>query len=127
VLVERMAPGGIEMLVGARRDPKWGPIVAIGCGGVQVEILDDVRLLAPEATEDEILDELARLRAAKLLAEAPADRDAFADIVLKIAALMRAAPDLMEIDLNPVVVYREGVCALDALMVVGEPQTSTEP
>ena len=129
VLVERMARSGIEMLVGARRDPKWGSIVAIGCGGVHVEILDDVRLLAPDATEDDILDELARLRAGKLLAEALADRKAFADIVLKITALMRAAPDLIEIDLNPVAVYREGegACALDALMVVDEPETSTKP
>ena len=119
MLVERMVPRGIEMLVGARRDPRWGPVVAIGSGGVHVEILDDVRLLAPDATADDILDELSRLRAAKLLGSPPADRKAFADIVL----MMRAVPDLIEIDLNPVVVYRkgEGACALDALMVAGEP------
>jgi len=55
VLVERMAPPGLEMIVGARRDPDWGPVVAVGFGGVLVEVLDDVRLLAPDATEDDIL------------------------------------------------------------------------
>jgi acyl-CoA synthetase (NDP forming) len=126
VLVERMAPPGIEMIVGARCDPQWGPVIAVGFGGVRVELLDDVRLLAPDVTEDEILDELARLRGAELLADIrgapPADTAALAEIVLKVAAVMRAVPEVIEIDLNPVMVYPQGqgACALDALVVVRE-------
>jgi acyl-CoA synthetase (NDP forming) len=126
VLVERMSPPGIEMIVGARRDPDWGPVIAAGFGGVRVELLDDVRLLAPDVTERDILDELTRLRGAELLGGArgapPADTAALAAIILKVAALMRAVTDVIEIDLNPVVVYAQGqgACALDALVVVRE-------
>jgi acyl-CoA synthetase (NDP forming) len=124
-LVERMAPPGVEMFVGARRDPDWGPVIAAGSGGVRVELLDDVRLIAPDATESDILDELTRLRGAKLLGAdgaPPADTVALAAIILKVAALMRTVPDVIEIDLNPVVVYPRGhgACALDALVVVRE-------
>jgi acetate---CoA ligase (ADP-forming) len=121
VLVEEMSPPGVEMVVGARRDPDWGAVVMVGLGGVWIEALDDVRLLAPDAAAEEIIAEIAKLRGAKLLAGArgtpPADVAALADIVAKVAALMRATPELVEIDLNPVVVYPRGACALDALVV----------
>ena len=124
VLVERMSPPGLEMVVGARRDPDWGAVVMVGLGGVWIEALDDVRLIAPDATRDEITAEIGRLRGAKLLQGArgapPADVAALTDIVATIAALMRAMPDLVEIDLNPVMVYPagQGACALDALVVI---------
>jgi acyl-CoA synthetase (NDP forming) len=123
VLIEKMLRPGLEFIVGARRDPDWGPVVAVGFGGLLVEILDDVRLMAPDATTEDIMRELGRLRGAKLLAGVrgapPADVAALAAIVAKVAALMRAVPDLIEIDLNPTVVYPQGrgVCALDALVV----------
>jgi acyl-CoA synthetase (NDP forming) len=123
ILVERMSRPGLEFIVGARFDPAWGPVIAVGLGGVLVEILDDVRLMAPDVTEAEVVRELHRLRGAKLLAGArsapPIDVDALATIVAKVAALMRAAPEVTEIDLNPVMVYPrgQGACALDALVV----------
>jgi acetate---CoA ligase (ADP-forming) len=92
---------------------------------VLVEILDDVRLMAPDVTNDDIRRELGRLRGAKLLAGVrgapPADTAALAAIVGKVAHVMRARPEVIEIDLNPVVIYpqKQGACALDAL-VVGE-------
>jgi acyl-CoA synthetase (NDP forming) len=124
VLVERMSAPGIEIIVGARRDPDWGAVVVVGFGGVLVEILDDVRLMAPDVTEDDVVHELARLRGAKLFAGArgapPADIAALAAIVAKVAALMRDVQDVMEIDLNPVMVCPrgQGACALDALVIV---------
>jgi acyl-CoA synthetase (NDP forming) len=123
VLIERMSRPGVEFIVGARRDPDWGPVVAVGFGGTFVEILDDVRLMAPDVTTEDIVRELGRLRGAKLLAGArgapPADVTALAAIVAKVAVLMRTASDVMEIELNPVMVYPQGqgACALDALVV----------
>src|SRR5262249_15818548 len=58
VLIERTSQPGIELIVGARRDPDWGPIVAVGFGGVFVETLDDVRLMAPDVTTEDIVREL---------------------------------------------------------------------
>jgi acyl-CoA synthetase (NDP forming) len=124
VLVEQMVRPGIEMVVGARNDRDWGAVVMVGLGGLWVEALDDVRLLAPDVTMEEITGEIVKLRGARLLEGArgapPADVTALAEIVARVAALMRARPELVEIDLNPVVVHGrgQGACALDALVVV---------
>jgi succinyl-CoA synthetase alpha subunit len=67
VLVEAMSPHGLELVVGARRDPRWGPVLMLGLGGIWVEALGDVRLMAPDLTEDEIAEELGKLKTAKLL------------------------------------------------------------
>ena len=67
VLVEAMSPPGLELVVGARRDPRWGPVVMLGLGGIWVEALGDVRLMAHDLTESEIVAELGKLKTAKLL------------------------------------------------------------
>ena len=63
-----MAPPGLEMIVGARRDPEWGPVVMVGLGGIWTEALKDVRLLPPDLDEAEIVAEIGRLKGAALLA-----------------------------------------------------------
>jgi succinyl-CoA synthetase beta subunit len=125
VLVERMAPrGGLEMIVGARRDPLWGPVVVVGLGGVWTEALHDARLLPAQASKDEIVAALSQLKVAALLGglrgSAPRDVDAIAQIAASIGALMQAVPRIVEIDVNPVNVYAqgEGALALDALIVM---------
>jgi acyl-CoA synthetase (NDP forming) len=123
ILVEAMAPAGIEMIVGARRDPDWGPVVMVGLGGIWIEALDDVRLMPAELSRAGIIGEIGQLKAAPLLlgarGRAAADVDALADIVLRIAAAMRARPEISEIDINPLIVFAngEGAIALDASIV----------
>jgi acyl-CoA synthetase (NDP forming) len=123
VLVEAMAPAGLEMVVGARRDPQWGPVVLVGLGGVWIEALGDVVLLPATVDHARAVAAIRGLKGAKLLDAfrgAPArDVDAVAAVVVTIGALMRSTPDLVEIDVNPLVVYPrgEGVLALDALLV----------
>jgi acyl-CoA synthetase (NDP forming) len=123
ILVESMAPRGLELVIGARRDPHWGPIVLIGLGGVLVEALQDVRLIAPEASEDEILAELDKLKTSKLLhgfRNMPAaDVRAAAQAARAIGRLMLTQPEIDEIDVNPLMVHPrgEGATALDALIV----------
>ncbi len=122
VLVDAMAPAGVEMVVGARRDPAWGPVTMVGLGGVWIEALKDVRLLAVDLTEDQIAEEIGRLRGAALLGglrgSPPADIAALARLVGLVSALMAAKPEIAEIDLNPVVVHAEGQGAtvLDVLI-----------
>ncbi len=124
VLVEGMAArGGTELIVGARRDPHWGPVLLVGLGGIWAEALRDARLLPADLTREEIASELGKLKGAALLRGvrgSPAlDVPAAADIVARIGTLVRAAPEIAEIDVNPVVVYPEGqgALALDALIV----------
>jgi acetate---CoA ligase (ADP-forming) len=127
VLVEAMAPRGLEMIVGARRDPDWGPVTLIGLGGVWAEALHDVRVLPVDLDLDEISEEIGKLRGAPLLrgmrGEAARDVAALATIVQRIGSLLAAQPEIREIDLNPVTVYDagEGVLALDALIVTNTP------
>jgi acetate---CoA ligase (ADP-forming) len=121
MLVEAMAPRGIELIVGARRDPAWGPIVLVGLGGIWTEALDDVRVMPADLTADQIVAEMSALKGAKLLrglrGGAPLDIAAVADVAARIGALMRARPEINEIDINPLVAYPDGVLALDALIV----------
>ena len=125
VLVEAMAArGGLEMIVGARRDPQWGPIVVAGLGGIWTEALHDACLLPAQAGRAEIRQALEGLKGAPLLhglrGAPPRDIEALIDVVMQLGALMRADPRIMEIDVNPLNVYAqgEGVCALDALLVM---------
>jgi len=124
VLIEAMAAPGIEMVVGARRERGWGPILTVGLGGLWIEALADVRLLAADLLRDDIIAELRKLKGAALFSghrgAPPADLDAVADCALRLGALLRADPRLVEIEINPLVVYAKGALALDVLMQVEE-------
>jgi len=125
ILVERMVKGGLEMIVGARRDPSWGPVVMVGLGGIFVETLKDVRLLPAWLPKERIIDECDQLKGAAMLRGArgrPAvDVEALAEVVLRIAAAMIAHPEILEIDINPLTVLPKGAIALDALIVAATP------
>jgi len=123
VLVERMAKQGVETIVGARRDPQWGPVALVGLGGIWAEALQDVRILPVGLDENEIAREIRTLRGAKLLdgmrGTPPADVAALARTVALIGAVISARPEIAEIEINPLTIYRqgEGALALDALIV----------
>jgi acyl-CoA synthetase (NDP forming) len=121
-LIEGMGARGHELIVGARNDPDWGPVILVGLGGVMAELFHDVRLLPPDLTKAAIVAELDALKSAPLLRGfrgSPAlDVDAVADLIGRVGALLQANPRIREIDINPVVVYPNGAVALDALMLV---------
>ena len=129
VLVEGMAKPCLEMIVGARRDPEWGPLLVIGLGGIWTEALKDVVLLSPDIGEDEIVEALGRLNGAALLeglrGAPPSDKRAVAQIAAKLGALLRATPELLDIEINPLVAYPQGALALDALMITTEKPDKT--
>ncbi|WP_346775454.1 acetate--CoA ligase family protein [Sphingomonas sp. G-3-2-10] len=122
-LIEAMGKRGAELIVGARNDPEWGPVILAGFGGVQAEILQDVRLMPADLTREAIVAELRKLKSGALLdgwRGSPAlDVDAVAEIIEGVGRLLRGTPAIREIDLNPVVVFPkgEGAVALDALML----------
>jgi len=122
-LVEKMSPKGLELMVGAKRDPGWGTVLLLGLGGIWVEALGDVQLLPGDAGEEQILEALRKLRSATLLdgvrGAPPSDVEAVAQTVMAIGRLMRTIPELIEIDINPLMVHAkgQGATALDALIV----------
>lgn len=123
VLVERMGETGVELILGARNDAEWGPVLLVGFGGVMAEGLGDTRLLPADLSIEEFCEELDRLRCAPLLrgfrGSPPMDVRAGARILGALGQLIRSVPTIQEIDLNPVVLYPEGrgAVALDALIV----------
>ncbi|MEO5597341.1 MAG: acetate--CoA ligase family protein [Novosphingobium sp.] len=123
VLIEAMGQRGTEMIVGARNDPEWGPVVLVGLGGVTAEILKDVRLITPDLSEAAITAELLQLKSAAVLTGwrgAPAlDVPALVRLVRTVLGILCAEPSLVELDLNPVMVFPlgQGIIALDALII----------
>jgi acyl-CoA synthetase (NDP forming) len=122
LLVESMAAPGFEMILGARRDRDWGPIVMVGLGGIWTEALEDVRLFPAGLSTEAVVEEITQLKGAKVLAGIrggkPLDVAALAETAARLGALMLARPELDEIEINPLVVRPrgQGVLALDALM-----------
>lgn len=124
-LVEAQAPpGGVELVVGARRDPQWGPVTLVGLGGVGVEVWKDVVLLPPDASSAEVQAGLQRLRGAAWLqgtrGRPPVDLPAVVRAVQQVGAWLLAEPRIAEVDVNPLVAYPagQGVLALDVLIVL---------
>lgn len=117
-VVQRMAQKGVEMLVGVVHDPQFGPVVACGAGGVQVELLRDVSVrLTPLATED-AADMIRSLKTYPLLTGfrgAPVcDVAALEDALLRVSAMVEDIPQISELDCNPLVVNESGAVILDA-------------
>lgn len=127
VLVEQMAAPGVEMVVGARRDAAWGVVMMVGLGGIWIEALKDVRLLAADLSDAQIEDELRRLKGVALLTglrgRAAVDLRELAGAVSRLAAFMLANPQIVELDINPLLARPagEGMSALDAVFVVQHP------
>lgn len=120
-VVSPMRRGGVEMFVGVRRDPQWGLVLAVGLGGIFVEILEDVSLRVLPVDADDIRSMIDQLKGKKMLegarGAAPADIDALADAVVAICtAATSAGPDLMTLEINPLRVDGSTVEALDGLI-----------
>ena len=124
LLVEPMAPPGVELIVGGRRDAVFGPAVLVGLGGILAEVLDDVAVLLAPVTADEVRDRLETLRGAPILrgvrGRPGVDIDALARVVVAIGDLLVAEPSIAEIDCNPVVAGLDGAIAVDALVIVSD-------
>jgi acyl-CoA synthetase (NDP forming) len=124
VLIEAMGKMGTEMIVGAKHDPEWGPVVLAGFGGVTAEILKDVKLFTPDMDQAAVHSGLLELKQAAILkgyrGSAAKDVAALAELIVLTARIMAGNPRIREIDLNPVIIHAEGegVVALDALMLV---------
>jgi len=122
VVQERVGPG-VELLVGARRDEVFGPVVVVGVGGVLTEVLRDVSVrLAPlgEGEAAAMLEEGARPR---LLAGPrglrPVERGALVGVIEAIGGLITAQPRIAEIDVNPLIAAGADLIAVDAVVIVG--------
>lgn len=117
ILIQPML-SGVELFVGAKREDKFGHMVLCGLGGIFIEVLKDVNAgLAPIA-ENEALDMIQRLKGYKILqgvrGQEPVNEQHFAEMVSRVSALVMAAPEIFEMDLNPLLGRKDRVVAVDA-------------
>ncbi|MEO8636314.1 MAG: acetate--CoA ligase family protein [Gemmatimonadales bacterium] len=126
VLVQKMVRGGREMIVGVSRDPVVGPLLMFGLGGTLVEVLADVVFRLAPINRLEAGDMLRGFRGVRILQAlrgAPAaDLHALEEILLRVAQLAADFPVIVELDLNPVLAFGDGALAVDARVLLGEPQ-----
>jgi acetyltransferase len=119
VRIQKMLSGGQEVIVGVRRDPQFGAMVLFGTGGVDVELLRDVRSEIAPLTAGQASDMVDATRAGVKLkgwrGQPPADRSAVLDILERMARLAVDLPEIAELEINPLYVLRdgEGAVALD--------------
>jgi acyl-CoA synthetase (NDP forming) len=127
VIVQRMAGEGVEMILGVKRDPLFGPVVLCGFGGILVEVLKDVAVGIPPLSRDQAQDMLKRLRGFGILGglrgKPPADIDALCGAIVDLSRLASSLGDqLAGLDINPLIVLPKGngVVAVDALVQIGQ-------
>jgi acyl-CoA synthetase (NDP forming) len=126
-VVQHMAKRGVEMLVGVVHDPQFGPVVACGAGGVQVELLRDVSVRLTPLSKEDASEMIRSLKTYPLLTGfrgAPVcDVAALEESLLRVSAMVEDIPQIAELDCNPFVVHEQGAVVLDARIRV----TAVEP
>jgi len=124
VLVEEMASPSLEVIVGATRDPQFGPTVMFGVGGILTEIIKDVSFRVAPFGLDEAIKMMGEIKSYRVLEGARgmpvADKAVLAEIIVKTSKLMLENPGIAAIDLNPVMVYGDAAKIVDARIILGD-------
>jgi acyl-CoA synthetase (NDP forming) len=122
VLIAHMAPPGTEVIAGLTQDAQFGPVVMFGLGGIFVEVYRDVSFRLVPLTEPEAAAMIREIKAASVLQGVrggrPADLKALTDLLLKVSRMGEENPEIAEMDLNPVIVYEEGLSVVDARVLL---------
>ncbi|MGQ9760167.1 MAG: acetate--CoA ligase family protein [Candidatus Methanomethylicaceae archaeon] len=122
VLIERMAPQGIETIIGAKRDPHFGPVLMFGLGGIFVEVFKDVSFRVAPISKDDAMEMISELKAYPILkgirGRKPSDIMSLVDALLRVSKIMLENPQISEIDLNPTIVYENGYKIVDARILL---------
>jgi acetate---CoA ligase (ADP-forming) len=125
LLVQPMIGGGAELLAGAVQDPVFGPLVAFGPGGVFAELIGQAQFRLAPLTDRDARELVRADKAGRLVAgfrgNPPADEDALVDLLLRLSRLAEEIPEVVELDLNPVLALADGCICVDARVKVGRP------
>ena len=126
IQVQQMLTGGQEIIIGAVTDPSFGKLVAFGLGGVLVEVLKDITFRLAPATREDALSMLDGIQAAEMLKGVrggdAVDREALADMIVRVSQLVSDYPEIVELDLNPVFATKDGAIAADVRIVTSYDQ-----
>lgn len=122
VTVQNMARPGTEVIIGMTTDPQFGPVLMFGLGGVWVEVLKDVSFRIVPVSKTDAAEMIREIKGFALLqgyrGSEPADLKILEDILIKVSALVERTPQIKELDINPIFVYKDGALAADARIIL---------
>ena len=120
--VQKMARPGTEVIVGSSKDPQFGPVIMFGLGGIFVELLKDVSFRIIPLERKDALEMIKEIKGYPLLqgyrGKDPANISALVEIILKISKLIQENPNIKELELNPILVYRDRAVGVDARIIL---------
>ncbi len=124
-VIAEHAPKGLELYIGGKRDPAFGPVITFGTGGTLVELEKDIRMrlapVSPEEAEGMIQSIRNYPQIKGYRGTAPLDEPALIDAIQKVSTLLMSRPDVAELDINPLILFKEGFCAVDARILIQPP------
>ncbi len=122
LLVQNLAPPGREVIIGVNRDPQFGPIIVFGLGGIFVEVLKDVSFRLPPISKKEAISMMKEIKGYPILEGirgAPSvDIISVADVMEKTSKMVMDLPEIMELDMNPIILYEKGLTVVDARVII---------
>jgi len=122
-VISAMASPGLELILGMNRDPQFGPVIIFGLGGITVELFRDVSMRLLPFTREDALSMINEIKGAPLLkgfrGSRPIDEDSVVEGLLELSQIAQKYPDIVEIDLNPVFAYPDGMVVVDARVLKG--------
>ena len=122
ILVQEMAPESTEIIIGATKDPQFGPALMFGLGGIFVEILKDVTFRIAPINEQDAREMITEVKAYPILKgyrnQPPADIDTIIQILINTSRLVMDHQEIKELDLNPIIVYEKGAKTVDARIIL---------
>lgn len=125
ILIQPML-SGIELFIGAKQEPKFGHMILCGLGGIFIEVLKDVNAGLVPLSEEEALSMIRNLKSYKIIqgvrGQEGVNEEKFAGIMLRLSALLEAAPEIMELDLNPLLGKGDKIVAVDARVRIEKPE-----
>ncbi len=122
ILVQEMAPESTEVIVGATKDPQFGPALMFGLGGIFVEVLKDVTFRIAPISKSDAREMITEVKAYPILkgyrGQPPADVETIVNILLNTSKLVMEHQKIKELDLNPIMVYKKGAKTVDARIIL---------
>lgn len=121
VLVQRMVDDGVNVLIGGKKDPQFGQVIAFGLGGIFVEVMEDVAFRIVPIGKKEAFEMMAETKGFKILdgyRGKSYDTEAIATLITKVSKMLEKRRDVVELDINPVIALKKGAVAVDARMVL---------
>ena len=127
VSVQKMAGPGIEVIIGMTKDAQFGPVLMFGLGGVWTEIMEDVSLRITPVTRREVREMIEEIKSFRLLTgyrgQPPVDLSKLEDTLLAVSEFVEQNPMVKELDLNPVIASSDSAVAVDARIVLEDPES----